>query len=273
MLNNLIVLPQNMGALLLTLLDISLVAFGFYFAIRWLEGTRAVQLIKGLALVVVIYVLSSLLGLRTINWLLDQVRIGIVVALPVVFQPELRRMLERLGRQRFFSKSLDDFSEQNVRKVIREISQAAGQLAQQKIGALIVLERQTGLQDYIDTGIKINATISNELIANIFIPNTPLHDGAMIMRGGRIEAVGCFLPLTDNGYLSKQLGTRHRAAIGITEVSDAIAVVISEETGVISVSDEGILTRYLDSKSLREMLEAILIKPSRMKKRNLGGKP
>jgi diadenylate cyclase len=183
----------------------------------------------------------------------------IVVALPIVFQPELRRALEQLGRGKIFTKPIPFLGTEDVSRLINELVRTAQVLSGKKHGALIVIERTTGLNDYIETGIKIDAIASIELMVNVFVPSTPLHDGAIIIRGDRIAAAGCFLPLTDSPYLSKQLGTRHRAALGVTENSDSIAVIISEETGTISVANDGELTRYLEEENLKEMLEELLI--------------
>jgi len=260
MLSKLSILPiNNILDLLLALIDISVVAFVIYRGMMLIKGTRAVQLLKGLAVLVVASFASQVLGLDTIQWILEQVRLAIVVALPIVFQPELRRALEKLGRGKFFARPLSFLGEEDMSKLISELVRATQSLSKNKTGALIILEREIGINDFVETGIKLDAVVSAELFLNIFEPNTPLHDGAAIIRGDRIIAAGCFLPLTDSPYLSKQLGTRHRAALGITEVSDAIAIIVSEETGTISVADEGKLTRYLDEKNLRETLEELLL--------------
>ena len=241
------------------ILDVSLVAFFIYKLIMLIKGTRAVQLIKGLAVLVIAAFLAKALNLATIGWVLSQLQLIILVALPVVFQPELRRALERLGRGKLFSGSITFLGVEDMSRLINEIIRAVQVLAKTKTGALIVMEREIGLNDYIETGIKVDGVLSSELLVNIFSPNTPFHDGASIIRGDRLVAAACFLPLTDIPYLSKQLGTRHRAALGITEISDAVAIVVSEETGTISVADEGRLTRYLDEKNLKEMLENLLL--------------
>nr|WP_296969939.1 diadenylate cyclase CdaA [Tepidanaerobacter sp. EBM-38] len=239
------------------LLDIAIVAFVSYKAIQLIQGTRAVQLLKGLVVLVVSTKLSEWLGLYTINWILRNAMTVGVIALLVVFQPELRRALEQLGRGRFFSTPLLGLGEAEMNKVIDYIASAAEELSKEKTGALIVLEKQTGLNEYIETGVKIEGCVSTELLINIFVPNTPLHDGAVVIRNDRIMAAGCYLPLTENPNLSKELGTRHRAALGVTEESDAVAIVVSEETGVISVAEDGKLSRYLDIKTLKNMLKDI----------------
>lgn len=245
------------GFRLMDLLDIAIVAFVSYKAIQLIQGTRAVQLLKGLVVLVVSTKLSEWLGLYTINWILRNAMTVGVIALLVVFQPELRRALEQLGRGRFFSTPLLGLGEAEMNKVIDYIAGAAEELSKEKTGALIVLEKQTGLNEYIETGVKIEGCVSTELLINIFVPNTPLHDGAVVIRNDRIMAAGCYLPLTENPNLSKELGTRHRAALGVTEESDAVAIVVSEETGVISVAEDGKLSRYLDIKTLKNMLKDI----------------
>ncbi len=244
---------------ILIIIDISIVAFVLYKGIMLIKGTRAVQLLKGLAVLFVASFISEILGFTTINWMLDQTRIAILVGLPIVFQPELRRALEQLGRGKFFARPLSSLGAEDMSRLIGEIIRSVNVLVKNKHGALIVVEKETGLNDYIETGVKLDGVVSVELLVNVFVPSTPLHDGAMIVRGDRVAAAGCFLPLTDSPYLSSQLGTRHRAALGITEISDAVAIMVSEETGTISVAEEGKLTRYLDENTLRETLEELLI--------------
>ncbi|CEP69305.1 Conserved hypothetical protein CHP00159 [Moorella glycerini] len=252
-------LSLNIIDLLRIILDISIVAFVIYKFIMLIRGTRAVQLIKGLVVLVVASVIAERLHLTTINWLLSQLRLVIVVALPVVFQPELRRALEQLGRGKFFARPLTVLGAEDMEKLINELVRAAQVLAKNRTGALIVVERETGLNDYIETGIRVDGVVSAELLINIFVPLTPFHDGAAIIRGDRVVAAGCFLPLSESPYLSKQLGTRHRAALGISEISDAVVLVVSEETGAISVAEGGKLTRFLDEKNLKELLQSLLL--------------
>jgi diadenylate cyclase len=233
-----------------------------------IKGTRAVQLIKGIVVLLVASNVSDLLKLTTIQWILDKTWGTIFVALAVIFQPELRKALEQLGRGKFFSPTtVPTMGTEEVNKLVSEISIAISHMAKAKIGALIVFERETGLNDYIETGIKIDGIVSSEFLENTFVPQTPLHDGAMIIRGDRALAAGCFLPLTDNPNLQKSLGTRHRAALGITEISDALAVVISEETGIVSIAHDGALTRYLNEEKLTEQLRRHLA-PAPLIKRN-----
>lgn len=249
----------NIWDFLLMFIEIGFIALVIYRVLLLFRGTRAEQLLKGLVVLVLLAFLAERLHLTTIDWLLDQVGLMVVVALPVVFQPELRRALEQLGRGKFFAKPFTFLGVEDMSRLINELVRSVQILSQNKTGALIIIERETGLKDFIDTGVKLDGVISKELLMNIFSPRTPLHDGACIIRGDRILAAGCFLPLTDSPYLSKQLGTRHRAALGISEVSDAVAVVVSEETGTISVAKEGKLTRFLNEKGLKEKLEAFLL--------------
>jgi len=243
----------------ISLIDILIVAFVLYKLIMLIKGTRAVQLIKGLAVLLIASTVSDWAGFYTINWILQKTMTMVFVALPVVFQPELRRALEQLGRGRFFTRQVTLLGTEDVNRIVNEIIKAIQVLTKNKIGALMIIERETGIKDFIETGIKLDALVTSELLINIFIPKSPLHDGAIIIRGDRVMAAGCFLPLTEDPDLNKQLGTRHRAGIGITELSDAIAIIVSEETGVISVASEGKLTRYLDEKTLKELLQNLLL--------------
>ena len=235
------------------ILDVVIISYIFYRLILLIRGTRAEQLVKGLIVLLVALLVSNILGLRTINWLLQGLMTMSLVAIPIIFQPELRRALEQLGRGRLFQRS-HDFEDEDLRKVLEELLKAIPVMVKKKIGALIVLERETGLKDIIETGIRIDGVMTAELLINIFMPRSPLHDGAVIIRGKSVAAAGCYLPFTENPNLSKELGTRHRAGIGITEISDAVVIIISEETGVISLAHNSKLTRYLDEKTLRSTL-------------------
>ncbi|GAB6158700.1 diadenylate cyclase CdaA [Desulfotomaculum varum] len=241
-----------------SILDILLVSYVFYRFMLIIQGTRAVQLIKGLVVLLVATTVSSWLHLYTVNWLLQQVMTALVVALPIVFQPELRRALETLGRGKFFSRTVNTLKEADRSRMINEVVRAMQVLTKNKMGALIIIERVTGLEEYIDTGIKIDGIVSAEFLVNIFIPKTPLHDGAVVIRDDRVTAAACFLPLSENPYISKELGTRHRAGIGITEVSDAVAVIVSEETGAISMAMDGKIDRMLDESTLKQKLNDAL---------------
>lgn len=242
-----------------SLLDIAIVAYIFYRVLGLIRGTRAEQLLKGLVILLVFSVVVSYLQLAMVNWLLQKLWLVFAITLPIVFQPELRRILEQLGRGRFFASSVSAMEMENYDVVIREISDAANVLSRNQIGALIVIVRETGIQELLDSGVDLDSLVSSGLLINIFIPNTPLHDGAVIIKEGRIQKASCFLPLSDNLDIESDLGTRHRAGLGITEVSDALTVIVSEETGGISLARDGQLTRYLDAQSLKEMLEKELI--------------
>ncbi len=241
-----------------SVVDILIVAFIMYRIMLLIKGTRAVQLLKGIAVLLVISAFSSLFNLYTISWLLGKALTALAVALPVVFQPELRRALEKLGRGKILVPASLIPGEFNQARLVAEITRSATILSKNKMGALIVLERETGLEEHIDTGVKIDGVVSAEFLVNIFVPKTPLHDGAVIIRGGRVVAAACFLPLSESPYLTSDLGTRHRAGIGITEHSDAVAVIVSEETGAISVAVEGVITRNYDEAGLQARLTELL---------------
>lgn len=247
---------------LTSIIDIAIVAFVLYRLMLLIKGTRAVQLLKGLAVLLVATALSSLFKLYTLHWLLRQALTALVVALPIVFQPELRRALEKIGGGTFLARPFASMAEAERDLNIEELVRAVRILAREKIGALIILERVTGMEEYIDSGVKIGGLVSPELLINIFIPKTPLHDGAVIIRGDRVMAAACVLPLTEEKELSKELGTRHRAGIGITEVSDALAIIVSEETGTVSLAVEGVLARGLDENTLADRLSGAL-KPAK----------
>ena len=237
-----------------SIIDIVVVTVFLYQLLMLIKGTRAIQLLKGIIVLSVVSYVATLLHLITINWLLDKMWNIFFVAIPVVFQPELRRALEQLGRGKFFARHPVTLGAEALEQVVTELVRCTQVLSKNRIGALVVLERQTGVQDFVETGIKIDGVVSSEFLVNIFIPNTPLHDGAVIIRHDRVAAAGCFLPLSENPNILKELGTRHRAALGITEICDAMAIVVSEETGAISVAVDGVLTRFLDDKSLRDIL-------------------
>lgn len=239
------------------IIDMIIVAFAFYKIYTLVEETRAEQLIKGIVVLLIATKASEWLRLFTTHWILQNTMTVGVIALLIVFQPELRRALEYIGRSRFFTKSLIEIKEEDIKNVIEEIVEASASLSRQKIGALIVFERETGLGEIVDTGNAINGTVSSGLLINIFIPNTPLHDGAVIIRDDKIRAAGCVLPLSENMNINKELGTRHRAALGISEMSDSLAIAVSEETGAISIADRGKLSRYVDVKTLRQILQKV----------------
>ena len=239
---------------LLDILDIVLVAATIYALFFLMQGTQAIQLLRGMVLVVlVMFLLSRVLRLTAFRWLIEATLPALVIGIPVIFQPELRRALERLGRTgQFFVRPIQD---ETVIRLIDAITRAVHRLSAQRHGALIVLERETGLQEYVETGVPMHAEVTSQLLRTIFYPSTALHDKAIIIRNGRVAAAGCMLPASTNpqyGYL----GTRHRAAIGVTEASDALVVVVSEETGTISVAYNGKLARHLNTSQLRAALTA-----------------
>ncbi|MGI6550687.1 MAG: diadenylate cyclase CdaA [Syntrophomonadales bacterium] len=239
--------------LLINLADILIVSYVCYRLLLLIRGTRAEQLLKGVIVLLLFSAVSRWLGFSAVNWLINKVWTGIFIALPVVFQPELRRALEQLGRGSFFSSRMTEKTP-DMDRHIEEVVKATTELSRFRIGALIVWRRETGIDDYSEIGVDIDAAISAELLINIFTPNTPLHDGAVIINQGRIHRAGAFLPLSDNPNLDKSMGTRHRAAVGISEVSDALAIVVSEETGSLALAREGVIMRPLDVPRLREML-------------------
>lgn len=244
----------------LDVLDILVVAFFLNKLYQMLKNTRAASLVKGLLMLVAITFISKWLNLYVINWLLEKFMTILMFALPVVFQPELRRALEQIGRGKLFRRSTV-LNEIQVETMLEAVATTADDLSRRKIGALIVFERETGLGDYIETGIPIDGLISTALFENIFIPNTPLHDGAVIIRGDRIAAASCLLPLTEARNLSQELGTRHRAAIGLSEQTDALVLVVSEETGAISLARGGGLQRYLTHQDVKDLLRPTMVQP------------
>ena len=241
--------------------DILLVAIVIYELIMLTRQTRGSAVLKGLVLLLLIVGVSDLLGLTALNWMLMTIVNNGVVVLVILFQPELRKALEQMGRSMMMrdKKRIDD-SDENGR-IITEIIQCLTNLSRRRVGALIVFEQKTGLQDVIETGISIDSQISSALLENIFEPNTPLHDGAVVIRGSRVMAAACILTLTEGQGISHELGTRHRAAIGVSETTDAVVLIVSEETGIISMAKGGRLTRHLDPKSLREILEGMYDQP------------
>ncbi len=241
------------------ILDILVIAFIIYKAIGFLRETRAGQLVKGLFILFVLYVISDWLELMTLQWILSKVMDSVIIAAAVIFQPELRRILENVGKTKFSREHFFEDKENTVVEAIDKIGKAAGFMAEKKIGALIVFERVTQLGEIVNTGTLIDATASVSMVNNIFFPKSPLHDGAMIVREGRILAAGCILPLTQNDNLNSQLGTRHRAAIGMSENSDAVVLVVSEETGAISIAVGGKITRNYNSVTAIAELQRLLI--------------
>ncbi len=241
-----------------SLLDILIVAVTLYGLFYFIQGTRAVQLLRGILLVVFLGVLASnVFHLTAFSWLIRNSIPAILVSIPVIFQPELRRALERLGRPG----TLIARRTTTPSQVITTVSRTASELSNRRMGALIVLESETGLQEYVDTGLALDARLSTGLLLSIFFKNATLHDGAVIIREDRVLAATCMLPLSENPTLERELGTRHRAAVGITEGTDAIAVVISEETGAISVAYNGRLVRRLEEGELNRLLHRLYHPP------------
>lgn len=236
------------------IVDIVLVGVLFFLLFATAQGTQAVQLLRGMVLVtLVVFLVSQIVPLKGFSWLIRTALPALLIAIPVIFQPELRRALERLGRTGRLL--IPRRQEEAVETMVDEVARAAHRLGGQRHGALIVFERETGLQEFIETGVTVNADVKAELLRTLFHPNTALHDKAVIIRGGRIEAASCMLPATQNSQYSG-MGTRHRAAIGLTEESDALVVIVSEETGIISVAYNGRIVRRLDINRLRGVLLA-----------------
>lgn len=236
-----------------SLVDILVVSYIFYKGYSLIKETRAEQLLKGIILIFLLIPISDLLHLRVLYWILSNTLTISVISIIIIFQPEIRKALEHIGRTSFVDKVMYE-DEEVMKHVIDEIVDATIALANQKVGALIIIEQKTGLGDVINTGTRINGDVSSALLQNIFVVNTPLHDGATVIRNDKIVASGCFLPLTNDDKLNKQLGTRHRAGIGITEVTDCITIIVSEETGIISLAINGRLLRNYDKEKLSNVL-------------------
>ncbi len=230
------------------LIEIAMLWFVFYMLLLFIKGTRALQVLKGIVMIVIVFLITKELGLETINWILTKLFTISVIAFLIIFHPELRRGLARIGQFGMFS---------SQQQTLDEIVKAALILSKKKIGALIAVEREIGLKPYIESGIRLDSHVTSELINTVFTPNTPLHDGGVIIQGSVIVAAGCLFPLTQNLHVSSALGTRHRAAMGLSEETDAIVVVVSEETGDISISINGRLTRHLDEKELGRAMSNI----------------
>lgn len=245
------------------IIDIGIVAIAIYYIMIAIRGTRAVQLMKGILVIVAVYMLSGLAKLHTLNYILNALVQVAMFGVIVIFQPELRNLLEKMGRLKVghFLGIVGDFitEREEMETVIDNISNAAEDMSRSRTGSLIVIERHTRLGEYTSSGTLINADVTRELLNNIFVPKTPLHDGAVIIRGSKIITAGCVLPLTANTNLATELGTRHRAALGLSETSDAVIVVVSEETGKISIAINGSLTRNLTGQTLKKALTKLLI--------------
>ena len=251
----------------INLIDICVVWFAVYKLMMLLRGTKAVQLFKGVLVIIVIKLISWYLGLRTVSWITDQIINWGIIAIIVIFQPEIRRGLEHLGRGSLFfnnNKKQNEVQE----KMISALDMAIQYMSKRRIGALITIEMKTGLEDYIETGIPLDADISGQLLINIFIPNTPLHDGAVIIKNNRIAVAAAYLPLSESNLIPKELGTRHRAAVGISEVTDALTIVISEETGGVTITKNNELIRNLTRQDYLKLLRDELIPKEENKRQN-----
>ncbi len=236
------------------IIDILIVTLVIYKVLGFIKETRAEQLVKGLLFIVIATFLSDRFDLYTLNWILKGTMTLGMIALVIVFQPELRRGLEYMGRSKIVPTSFGQIDKDKAKYITSQFVKAIDSFSAKKVGALIILERETALSDIAESGTTLNAEISCELLGNIFYEGAPLHDGAAIIRSGKVLAAGCVLPLTQNKDIGSELGTRHRAGIGITENSDAISIIVSEETGVISMAIDGKLSRFLDTKTVEKTL-------------------
>ena len=260
--------------------DVLIIAIIMYKLLEWTRETRAYQVMKGIGFLFLVSVFARLFDLLTIHWVLDSIlKSGsIFIILFILFTPELRRVLERIGSHRLSKlATISDVSDS--RRAVQDLKRSIMHLSKRRVGALLVFERRSGLGDIAATGIPLNAQLSGALIENIFEPNTPLHDGAVVIRGMTVIAASCLLPLSDDTKVSRELGTRHRAALGVSIASDCVVIVVSEETGAISTAREGKLIRYLDDKALTNVLEGLLVKDdgfvlpwNRRKKKEAGAK-
>lgn len=238
-------------------IEMAVLWFIIYRLLLFIKGTRAVQVLRGIIIIIIIFFLTQKLGFDVINWIFTKLIALSVIAFLVVFQPELRSGLARIGREKVFGNIITE------ERVIEEIAKSASMLSKKKIGAILAIQREVNLEPYTESGVMVDSNVSSELLNTIFMPNTPLHDGGVIIHGDRIIAAGCLFPLTQNPDVSKLLGTRHRAAIGLTEETDAVCVVVSEETGAVSVANAGKLTRDLDRERLINHLRALLYRPKK----------
>lgn len=256
------------------IVEIFIITFLLYHILLWIKNTRAWALLKGVVVIGVFVLIAAIFNMNTILWIVTNVFSIAAIAIVVVLQPELRKALEELGRKNFFSSilSFDSWKAEDGRfsdRTVNEITKACVEMGKVKTGALIVIEQEQSLGEYERTGIDVDGIISSQLLINIFEHNTPLHDGAVIVRGNRVVSATCYLPLSDNMELSKDLGTRHRAGVGISEVTDSMTVIVSEETGKISIAYGGKLERGLDAERLKQRLLDIQNKPAEEKKRKL----
>lgn len=251
---------------LINLLDVAVVWYAIYKLMMLLRGTKAVQLFKGIVVIVIIKLLSWCIGLSTVSWIMDQVINWGIIAIIIIFQPEIRRGLEHLGRGTFVHNRKQGAEEE---KMVKALDQAIQYMSKRRIGALITIQMNTGLEDYIETGIKLDADITGALLINIFIPNTPLHDGAVIIKDNKIAVAAAYLPLSESNLIPKALGTRHRAAVGISEVTDALTIVVSEETGGVTITKNSELLRDLTQNDYLKLLRNELIPKQEVKNDNI----
>lgn len=239
-------------------LDVLIIWYLVYRLIMLIRGTKAVQLAKGIVFIFIVRIIAGLLQLHAVTYIVDQIVSWAVIGIIVIFQPEIRRGLERLGRTPIFSGRGESAHAKSV-KMVQELDKAMQYMSKRRIGALITIQQDTGLDDYIETGIKLDADITGELLINIFIPNTPLHDGAVIINNNRIAVAAAYLPLSDSSMIPKRLGTRHRAAVGISEVTDAVTIVVSEETGGVTITKNGRFLLDLTREEYLKYLNAQLV--------------
>ena len=248
-------------------IDVAIIAFIIYQILRFIRETRAEQLVKGILVLIIVMVLAGALHLYALNWVLKNFMQFGMIALVIVFQPELRRALEYLGRSRFFKGKLQSGDKEKAKTAASAIVKAVEHFSTSQTGAIIIIERDVSLTDFTETGVLLDSNLSTEMLEGIFYEGGPLHDGAAIVSGDRIRAAACVLPLTRSKDLPPELGMRHRAGLGITEVSDAYAVIVSEETGIISTARDGRLTRFLDLKALEKtLLDIYLDEPEPIQK-------
>ena len=248
------------------LLDILAVWFVIYELIVLLRGTKAVQLFRGIIVIAIIKAVSVFIGLDTVSWIMDQIINWAVIAMVIIFQPEIRRGLEHLGRGSMFTRGKRQNEDEE--RMITELDKAIQYMAKRRIGALMSIKMDTGLEDYIETGIALDADITGELLINIFIPNTPLHDGAVIIQDNQIKVAAAYLPLSESNLIPKELGTRHRAAVGISEVTDALTIIISEETGEVSITKDNELMRGMTRENYLRYFRQVLLTPEDQTRQN-----
>ena len=244
-------------------IEVAILWFVIYRLLAFIKGTRAVQVLRGIVVIIIIFFLTQKLGFDVINWIFTKLFALSVIAFLIIFQPELRSGLARIGREKVFGRIITE------ERVMEEVAKSASMLSKKKIGMILAIQREVNLEPYTESGVTIDSVVTSELLNTIFMPNTPLHDGGVIIHGDRIIAAGCLFPLTQSPDVSKLLGTRHRAAIGLSEETDAICVVVSEETGAVSVANAGKLTRDLDRERLINHMRALLYRPKKEKPRRI----